>query len=66
MTLQHDRVSYFCGSYHYGDGVGKAAANWKEQDLNQGNQIEAAVVIQARNAIELYGSGQQETRSKRH
>ena len=56
MTLWHDRVSYFCGSYHYGDGVGKAASNWKEQELNQGNQIEAAAVIQARNAIELYGN----------
>ena len=52
MTLWHDRVSYYCGSYHYGDG--KAEANWEEQDLNQGNQKEAAAIIQARNGTELY------------
>ena len=46
MTLWHDRVSYYCGSYHYGDG--KAEANWEEQDLIQGNQKEAAAIIQAR------------------
>lgn len=64
MTSWHDRVSYYCGSYHYGDG--KAEANWEEQDLNQGNQIEAAAIIQARNAIELYGNRQWERRSKKH
>lgn len=64
MTLWHDEVSYYCGNYHYGDG--KAAANQEERDLNQGNQIEAAAIIQARNAIELYSSGQWETRSKKH